>query len=247
MKKEKGKIILITGSKGGCGKSFIANNIASCYAKTSNKNILLMDLNFGRKDSRIIFKASEENIKTVNDIGSRDVNEEILKKLIFNFDNSLNVIFPPISFNDSNHFSWKANLKAASALKKYFDFIIIDTEIDMNDYESCIFLSNIDKLIIVSLPDLISLTNLNLIVNLSIFYTDYINTSIVINKFNIKPSVPFSLLNSIVKNPIDYFIPYDRDIEQLYLTKGPSEIFKYNLRIIRDINNMAKNLIEELV
>jgi len=107
-------------------------------------------------------------------------------------------------------------------------------------------LDNIDKLLFVSLPDLISLSNLNIIIKQFAGFIDYLSPEVIINKYNIRPSISFSLLSTILKYPVDYFVPFDRDIEHLYLEKGPSHIFKYNLKIVRDLSVIGNNLIEQL-
>ena len=68
----------------------------------------------------------------------------------------------------------------------------------------------------------------------------------MINKFNLRPALPFSSINNVIKYPIDLFLPYDKDIEQLYVMKGPASIFSYNLRIVRDLMEMSKRIEEEV-
>ena len=69
---------------------------------------------------------------------------------------------------------------------------------------------------------------------------------IVINKFNVRPAISFSKINNFVRHPIKAFIPYDRDIEFLFLNRGPFSIFNYNLRIVRNIIDYSNKLYESL-
>ena len=48
-------IIIFTSAKGGSGCSFIANSIAAYMAQKTTLNVLLLDMNTGRIDSRMIF------------------------------------------------------------------------------------------------------------------------------------------------------------------------------------------------
>lgn len=249
MKKEDGKIILISGSKGGCGQSFICNCLSNYLSINTDKNILLMDFNTGRMDSRIIYKTREDNIRTIHDIRniSEEIDESIIKKIVVNFDNSLNVIFPPLYPDNLKAISYKDLLKIFKTLKRIFDMILVDypfyphlTEKDKS------ILNDVDKLLFVSLPDLISLSNLNIIIKQLADIIDYLNPEVIVNKYNVQPSISFALLSAVLKYPVDYFIPFDRDIQQLYLEKGPSHIFRYNLKIIRDLSGIGTNLIEQL-
>jgi len=249
MKKDEGKIILISGSKGGCGQSFITNCIGSYLAANTDKNILILDFNIGKTDSRIIYKAQDKNIRSLYDIKnmSGEADDALLKKIVVNFGSSLNFIFPPLYFENQKTVTFKNFIGILSSLKKHFDVILIDepSVFGLNNNENSIY-EHIDKLLLVSLPDLISLSNLNVSINQLQDTMEYLGPKLIINKYNIKPSVSFSMLNTVLKYPVEYFLPFDRDIEQLYLEKGPACIFKYNLKITRDLAAISDNLMKEL-
>jgi len=249
MTKEEGKIITIFGSKGGCGQSFITNCISNYLAINTDKNILLVDFNIGKIDSRIIYKVNENNIRTIFDIGNinGEVDESLLKKIVVNFNNSLNIIFPPLYLDNLTAISDKNLSKIFKKLKEIFDLILIDYPFNLNLKDNSNNLTEFcDKLLLVSLSDLISLNNLSIIINQLSDSINYLNPEVIINKYNIRPSISLSLLNTVFKYPVEYFIPFDRDVEQLYLEKGPSYIFKYNIKIIRDLSEICNNLIKEL-
>jgi len=249
MKKDEGKIIVISGSKGGCGQSFLCNCIGNYLAENTDKNILVMDFNIGRIDSRIIYRIQDKNIRSIYDIKnmSGEFDEALLKKIVVNFSNSLNFIFPPLYFDNLKNVTSKNFTRILTALKKYFDIILIDTSFyfSLSSNENNIH-EIVDKLLLVSTPDLISLNNLNISISQLKGFIEYLNPQVVINKYNTKPSVSFSLLNTLLQYPVEYFLPFDRDIEQLYLEKGPACIFKYNLKITRDLAAISDNLITGL-
>ena len=274
MQDSEGKMIFIFGSKGGCGQSFIINCISSYFATKTNKNILLVDFNIGKIDSRIIFKVNDNNIRTIFDIenSETEIDENILKKIIVNFSDSLNVIFPPLYFDDLKTIKVKNLFKIFNKIKYFFDLILIDLPfyssinyLDFEDFElknnknknrnerksnfndfSDLISNFCDKLILISLPDLISISNLKTIISQFGESINYLNPEVIINKYNIRPAISFSVLNSVFKYPVEYFIPFDKDIEQLYLEKGPSSIFKYNVKITRDFTEICDHLIKEL-
>ena len=249
MKKDEGKIILISGSKGGCGQSFICNCIGSYLAANTDKNILIVDFNIGKTDSRIIFRTQDKNIRSLYDIQnmSGEADDALLKKIVINFGSSLNFIFPPLYFDNLKTVTFKNFTRILSSLKKHFDVILIDepSVFGLSNNENSIY-EHVEKLLLVSLPDLVSLSNLNIIINQLQDSIEYLNPKLIINKYNTKPSVSFSLLNTILKYPVEYFLPFDRDIEQLYMEKGPECIFKYNLKITRDLAAISENLMKEL-
>lgn len=241
------KVVLFSGSKGGCGCSFITYCVSTYLARETDKNILLLDLNIGKKDSRLIFNLTDDDYRDLGDAEEviNELDVSILRKLVINFENSLNLILPPIRI-EKNKFFCKKNLeKLLDILKDHFDIVCIDFPnyfftrglIDLKDF--------IDKYVFISLPDLISINNLNLIVK-SIIHDEFsYDYDILINKFNTRPAISTTGLNSILHYPINAFIPYDRDIEFLMLNKGPDSIFNYSLRVVNNISAFSKKIYED--
>ena len=242
------KIILLSGSKGGCGISFIAYSISAYFAKNTNKNMLLLDLNIGKEDSRIIFDISGDNYRDLGDIEelAGELDLAILKKLIINFDSSLNLILPSLKIEKNKFYNGKNLGALLDFLRKSFDIILIDFPYQLFVQSNLDFLEYINKFVLISLPDLISINNLDILTK-RIGYDDYpYSFDILINKFNSRPAISPSRINNILKCPVKAFIPYDRDIEFLFLSRGPFSIFNYNLRIVKNITDYAEVLYEEL-
>jgi len=242
--KDSGITIFFTGSKGGCGKSFIANCIANYIAVKSIYKVLMVDMNIGSKDSRTLYHIENEEIMTITDLNNNcDIDIDDIRKIILNFGNSLNYIFPPLKYQKI-FFNYAFLQKLFELFKNNFDVIIVDSDIciDFSIKDKSIFYFA-DELMLISLIDKISITNLNPIISYFYRLREKINIKIIINKYNIKPSIPFLILNSMIKHPISHFIPYDKDIENLYLTKGPGSIFNYNLKIIKDLSLIGENII----
>jgi pilus assembly protein CpaE len=242
------KIILFSGAKGGSGCSFISNSIAAYFAKSKKENVLLLDLNIGKKDSRIIFDIIDENNRDIGDIENviNDIDLSILKKLVVNFESSLNLILPPLRTEKKRLLNGKNLGLLFDSLKENFDIICVDFPYYLFFEDDFDFGEYVDKLIFISLPDLISINNLDLLSKNLCF--DYIahKIEIIINKFNSRPAIPPSRLANTLKFPVKSFIPYDRDVEFLYLNKGPVSIFNYNLRIVKAMADFSEILYESL-
>ena len=248
LEKSEPKVILFSGSKGGCGCSFITACVSAYLAEKTNKNILLLDLNTGKKDSRIIFNAEGNDIRDLGDI--QDIIDEldisILRRLVVNLDSSLNLIMPSLKM-EKNKIFFNKNLETIlDVLKKNFDIICIDFPYCLFTWNKLDFSEYIDKFIIVSLADLISVNNLNLLANNICSNDLFYSFDVVINKFNIRPSISPTRLNSILSHPVKAFIPYDKDVEFLFLNRGPSSVFNYNLRIVRNIAELSERIYEDI-
>ncbi|MBM3707975.1 MAG: hypothetical protein FJW69_06515 [Actinobacteria bacterium] len=238
------KIVFFSGVKGGCGCSFIVNCAAAYIAKTKSKNIVLLDLNNGKKDSRIIFNLSDDGIRDIGDLDAdfKDVDISVLKRLVINLDNSLNVILPSLKYEKKRIFE-NTNLELFfDILGKIFDLILVDFPYCLLSKDNFDFSEYPDKFVLVSQSDLISVSNLEVLIkNLC---PDSVTGKflIVANKFNLRPYISPTRIINIIRYPIDTFIPYDRDIEYLYLTKGPFPVFNYNLRVVKNISDFSENL-----
>ena len=125
---DESKIVLFSGSKGGCGCSFITYCVSTYLARETTKNILLLDLNIGKKDSRLIFNLDDDSCRDLGDIEEviNELDISILRRLVVNFENSLNLILPPIKI-EKNKIVCKDYLeKLLDVLKEHFDIICID-------------------------------------------------------------------------------------------------------------------------
>jgi Flp pilus assembly CpaE family ATPase len=245
---DESKIVLFSGSKGGCGCSFIAYCVSTYLARETTKNVLLLDLNIGKKDSRMVFNLSDESQRDLGDI-ERVIDEldiSILKRIVINFENSLNLILPPVKIEKSGIIKKDQLEKILNVLKDHFDIICLDFPNHLFSHSKFCLKEFINKFVFISLPDLISVNNLNVMTGNIISNELYYDFDIVINKYNTRPAVSPSGLNNILKYPIDAFIPYDRDIEFLMLNRGPDSIFKYNLRIVHNISEFSRKLYEDL-
>jgi len=246
--KEESKIILFSGSKGGCGCSFVTYCVSAFLAKETSKNILLLDLNIGKKDSRIIFDISTENNRDLGDIETviDELDVSILRRLVINFNSSLNLILPSLKIEKNKILDRKNLENLLDVLKDNFDIICIDFPYHFFSYHRFDYNEYIDKFVVISLPDLISISNLNLLTE-NIGFKDFsFSFDVVINRYNIKNSISPARLNSILKYPVRAFIPYDRDIEFLFLNKGPFSLFNYHLRIVRTIIELSERVYDDL-
>jgi len=244
---DESKVLLFSGSKGGCGCSFITYCVSTYLARETTKNILLLDLNIGKKDSRLIFNLTDEDYRDLGDIEEviEEMDVSILRRLVINFKNSLNLILPPVRIEKNKFFCKDYLEKLLGILKEHFDIICIDFPNYLYTRYNINLKDIVDKYIFISLPDLISVNNLSLIVKNIIFDEFSYEYDILINKFNTKPAISATSLNSILDCPINAFIPYDRDIEFLMLNRGPDSIFNYNLRTVNSISAFSKKIYED--
>ncbi len=237
-------IIMISGAKGGSGCSFISNSLSSWFARFKNKNVVLLDLNAGKKDTKIIFNIKDEVTRDLGDVACsfKDIDLSILRKLVVNTESSLNIILPPLKFERMEVICPENIHDLLDQLTKIFDIIIVDFPFHLLQVRGFDFLEYCDKFILVSQADYISISNLEVLFSNLFMENPPSRFEIVINKYNLKPVISPARITNILRLPVSAFIPYDHDIEFLYLTRGPLPMFNYNLRIIKAICDFAENI-----
>ncbi len=242
-----GKIIVFCGAKGGCGCSFLCYSIASFLALNKEENILLLDLHAGSCASRAVFDLLEKETKDLGDINKKgqDIDLTLLRNLVIDTESSLNLILPPLA-KQSNYLNKLDLANFLDQVCRHFDIILIDLPSFLFYDLSMDLLKELERMVIVSSSNLVSVSNVNLL--LSRLDGDQVNLQrdLIINKYNLRPSMSPSMINSYISHPVKAFVPYDRDIDFLFLHKGPAAIFQYNLRITSIIASFSNALYEEI-
>ncbi|GAA0753115.1 CpsD/CapB family tyrosine-protein kinase [Clostridium sartagoforme] len=116
------KVIMVTSSEPGEGKSTTAGNLALCLAQ-GEKKVILVDCDLRKPSLHKKFKIS--NIVGLSDVM---IGKEELATAMHRYNNNLVILtsgkIPP---NPSEMLSSKAMTTLLDALKKNFDYIILDT------------------------------------------------------------------------------------------------------------------------
>ncbi|MBM3705023.1 MAG: hypothetical protein FJW66_00715 [Actinobacteria bacterium] len=242
------RTVLFTGVKGGCGCSFIANTVAAYLAQTKNVSVVLVDFNTGKKDSRTVFNLTADSLRDLGDIACdfSEIDISLLKKLVITFDNSLNLVLPPVNFEKAGRLNTKNIEILMDVLGRIFDLIIVDFPFYLFFEAKDTFYDFADKLVFVSNADFISISNLKLLIDNIGTGMPASKIEIVVNRFNFKAVTASGRIAGTISLPVKTFIPYDRDLEYLYITSGPFPIFNYTLRTVRAISDFSECLYGDL-
>ncbi|MCI8547488.1 MAG: CpsD/CapB family tyrosine-protein kinase [Bacilli bacterium] len=144
--KENMKVILITSSIPGEGKSFISSNLAAAFAQTKKK-VLLIDCDIRRgKQHRILWSKDEKGLSDLL-ISNDDVNNYIVKTAI---DNLYLITRGTIAPNPSELLNSNKMKNLIAELKNRFDYIILDG-VPVTGLPDALVLSKIaDKTVIIA-------------------------------------------------------------------------------------------------
>ncbi len=142
-----GRVIFVTGFKGGVGKTTVSANIAATLYALGNK-VLVVDGDFGMRCMDMVLGMESETLFDCSDILSGRCSPtaaltEVAETSDFSF------IPAPMNLTDSA-FSKSAYSAFFADLRDEFDYIIIDSCAEMTDYYMS-FASQADEAIIVTL------------------------------------------------------------------------------------------------
>jgi capsular exopolysaccharide synthesis family protein len=144
------KVILITSSISGEGKSFISSNLAAAFAQTGKKTLLIdCDIRKGRLHK--IFDVPDNNLGLSNLLIDDDLVNEAEKYIIETKIPNLSLIpRGTIAPNPSELLESPRAVKLLNNLKQLYDYIILDSGPTIGLPDALILARYADKVIIVS-------------------------------------------------------------------------------------------------
>lgn len=183
------KIILISGTPG-VGKSIFTVNIAKVFAKKKNK-ILIIDMDFYTNSIETLFGVKSKKIK--NESYNQENESNNFENIILNINSKINLISNINEIFSQNKIEEITILKQLEKLKEKYDYIIIDTESQNENYIQLIF-DKSDKIIFLTEPNLLQIKKAKNILNK------------YINEWQIEKEKIFILFNKVKKDTICFNI-----------------------------------------
>ena len=235
-----GEVIAITSGKGGVGKTTFAINIGSGLA-LMNKKVLIIDENNGLRNLEIAMGLSDFAFYNFIDYMN---NKNELKEVVIK-DNRFEKLYiiPAAQICNENILNADKVREKYDELKQKFDYIIIDTPSGVsNGFISSI--SGIDKSIIISSPDILSIRNADKIKSI-LLDKGIRNIALIVNKIDSAIKKKNAYLNNrdiddlLGLEIIEEFM-YDIDF-QLALSKGES-LVKYNTDSAKKICKICEDI-----
>lgn len=249
MKKEKGKIITITSSKGGVGKTILLLNLAGIYEKL-DKKVLILDFDFGNGNCAPILNVDVKNTtyQVCEDIKNNRYNN--LNNYISHYSKHIDIIPSPKDPRQSTKIDVKHLDILFEEIVNFYDVILVDTTHGLSK-NNILTLDLSDKILYVVTNDFMDLKNTKNFMSI-MKDTDCDKVKVVLNESRDPNLNYFSNfdIKSIIKTNIDYTISSSMYIKNItrYLLEG--KIFTLNNNLTfkdkKDMNKMiemAKDLL----
>lgn len=158
------RAVACVSAKGGVGKTTLAVNMAATLARDGRKVVLVdCDLQFG--DAALMLNATPA--RTIADLcrETRDIDGDVLDTYLVQVSNQLSLLAAPARPEESDYVSPTQVRTILQALRKRFDFIVVDTAPVANDLFFAV-LESIDNCLCVSTLNVAVLKNNRLLLDL---------------------------------------------------------------------------------
>ena len=171
-------ILTVASAKGGVGKSTFCCCIGKVLA-SQGKRVLLVDMDIGVRSLDILLGLSEKTVYNWGDVVKGNCE---YRKAVLEAEKGLFLLPAPVDF--SEEYTEEAFADMLSALKKDFDFILLDSPAGLESGFR-LSLSASDSCIIISTPDTVSIRAASYAAQ-SVRTAGKTDVRLVVNKFNKK-------------------------------------------------------------
>lgn len=239
----KAKVITVFSTKGGVGKTTIASNLAVSLARTTKKNVAVVDLDLQFGDVAIMLNVSVKN--TISDI-VKDFNlldSETIDDYLSSHFSGVKVLPAPIKPEYAEFVTAEHIQKIIKMLKQKYHYIIVDTPASFNEVILTV-LDVSDKILMVSTLDLPTIKNIKsgLEIMKSLHYSQN-KVSIILNKASENYGIKFKDFEETLKYPIWVNIPEDSTTVITSANKGfPFVMTRTETKVARAIIDISRKI-----
>jgi len=208
------EVFTIASSSGGCGKTFYATNLA-CYlsAQTGQRVCLVdLDLQFGEVSTALHLRPRF----TISDLLAREnVDEDDLdahvEEYLEEHELGFSVLAAPFSPADADMIAPKDVYKVMGALRRHFDYIVVDTPAQLSEIVLAAFDHSTRVLCMVTL-DLPSIRNMRVfLTTLEKLRINSESIGVVLNKVEDDIGIDITDVQEVLDNKIISTLPYSRE------------------------------------
>jgi pilus assembly protein CpaE len=209
------EVLTVASSSGGCGKTFYATNLACYLAAQTGQRVCLVDLDlqFGEVSTALHLRPRF----TISDLLARepvdeDDLDEHVEDYLEDYDLGFSVLAAPFSPADADMIAPKDVYKVIGALRRHFDYIIVDTPAQLSEIVLAAFDHSTRVICMVTL-DLPSIRNMRVFLStLDKLRINGENVGVVLNKFEDDSGIDIGDVQDVLDNKVISVLPYSREV-----------------------------------
>jgi pilus assembly protein CpaE len=240
------EVFTVASSSGGCGKTFYATNLACYLAAHTGQRVCLVDLDlqFGEVSTALHLRPRF----TISDLLSREpVDEEDLDEHVEEYlqehELGFSVLPAPFTPAEADMIAPKDVYKVMGALRKRFDYIVVDTPAQLSEVVLAAFDHSTKVLCMVTL-DLPSIRNMRVfLTTLEKLRINSESIGVVLNKVEEDVGIAIQDVQEVLDNKIVSVLPYSREVSRSINKGKPALVSAANSDIGRKLaDGMAQFL-----
>lgn len=207
-----GKVILVFGAKGGCGKTTVATNLAAALADHAEGDVCLVDFDIDFGDVAIFLQIDPE--RTISDAVSMagDLDPRAMEGIVSKYRPNMDAVLAPTRPSDAEFITPDLAAEVIRNLRQMYRFVVVDAPPAFNEITLRCF-DVADSYVLVTTLDLPALKNLKVALEtLDALGYPRSKWTVVLNRANAKVGLTLSDVEQILGVPITTSIPSSRDV-----------------------------------
>jgi len=242
-----GRIIAVTGNKGGAGATTVAVNLAVALARSQGGRVLLVDL--GRPYPDVGNFLDRESMYTLYDLiqNRTNLDQAFLEKTIQPYENNLALIHGISDFNDQDSIHLEGLRKVFTILRAHYRWVIVDLSHWLDD----LFLQVVQDadvvlmLVELTVPDLRNLGHLWPLLRNWVEVQEKMR--LVINRYDRGNSLSLGNLEQVLKQRAFYTLPSDYENVSEAINRGvPLVNVAPKSKLCSSLDGLAQQLLGHL-
>jgi pilus assembly protein CpaE len=202
-----GKVAVVFATKGGCGKTTTATNLAVVLHAGGANRVCLVDLDLAFGDVAISLQLTP--IRTLVDAMAMDgqLDETGVSGLLTRYRPGLDCVLAPVEPGDSEQIPGSLVADLLRMLRRMFDYVVIDTPPQFNEHVLAV-LDEADHHVLLTTPDVPTLKNLRLTIDmLDMLSYPRDRRTIVLNREDSRVGLTVADVESVVKTSVTARVP----------------------------------------
>lgn len=207
-----GKVILVFGAKGGCGKTTISTNLAASLAELGEGSVCIVDFDVDFGDVAIFLQLSPD--RTLSDAVpmAGDIDPRALEGIVSKYGPGMDALLAPIRPSEAELVTPDLAAEVVRNLCQMYRFVVIDappafTEITLRAFDIA------DSYVLVTALDLPALKNLKVALEtLDALGYPRSKWNVVLNRANAKVGLTLTDVEEILGVPITTSVPSSREV-----------------------------------
>ncbi|WP_051713256.1 AAA family ATPase [Spirillospora albida] len=207
-----GKIVTVVGTKGGCGRTTLATNLAVTLAAGGGRGVLIVDLDVQMGDVAVALQLHpERGIGDAVTMADR-LDETGLRSLLTHARPGLDALLAPVRPTDGEHVGGALAGEVLRLARGMFDHVVVDTPAHFSD-PLLAALEITDHTLLMAAPDVLTLKNTRVALEtLDLLGHPAGRRTVVLNRSGSPVGLTMDDVEHILRVPIGAHIPSSADV-----------------------------------